>query len=268
MGGAAGGAKAEIGIFGGTGIYDSGLLESAEQLDVDTPYGKPSDTITAGVFKGRRVAFLPRHGRRHSIAPHMINYRANVWAFQSLGVARIMAPSAVGSLREEIEPGHLAMPDQFIDFTRARAGSFTGGGRVIHISMADPFCPELRGATAKAALRTGARLHDTCTYACIEGPRFSTRAESRMFRGLGADIIGMTLVPECQLAREAQICYASISSVTDYDVWADKPVTAKEVLATLSANVERTRALLAELVGIVPAERGCRCAEALADAEF
>ena len=244
------------------------MLEDAAEVEVDTPYGRPSDAVTVGSFHGRRAAFLPRHGRRHSIAPHMINYRANVWAFKSLGVTRILAPSAVGSLREEIEPGHLASPDQFIDFTRTRAGSFTEDGRVIHISVADPFCPELRSATAAAARGAGLRMHDACTYVCIEGPRFSTRAESRMFRGLGADIIGMTLVPECQLAREAQICYASISSVTDYDVWADKPVTAKEVLATLSANVEKTKSLLAGLVADMPAERGCRCASALADAEF
>lgn len=266
--GGGGGASAEIGIFGGTGIYDSGLLEGAEEVDVDTPYGRPSDSVTVGEFRGRRVAFMPRHGRKHTIAPHMINYRANVWALKSLGVTRILSPSAVGSLREEIEPGHLASPDQFIDFTRGRAGSFTADGRVIHISVADPFCPELRAAVSASASRTGARIHDGCTYACIEGPRFSTRAESRMFRGLGADIIGMTLVPECQLAREAQVCYASISSITDYDVWADRPVTAKEVIATLSANAERTRTLLADLVASVPAERSCKCADALADAEF
>lgn len=265
-----GGAAAEIGIFGGTGIYDSGLLEDAEQVDVDTPYGRPSDSITVGSYGGRRVAFMPRHGRGHTIAPHMINYRANVWAMKSLGVTRILSPSAVGSLREEIEPGDLASPDQFIDFTRTRTGTFGGGegGRVVHISVADPFCPELRRAVADAASRAGARIRDGCTYACIEGPRFSTRAESRMFRGLGADIIGMTLVPECQLAREAQVCYASVSSVTDYDVWADRPVTAKEVLATLSANVEKTRAVLAEAIGSVPDTRGCGCADALADAEL
>ena len=271
-----GGTAAEIGIFGGTGIYDSGLLEDAEQVDVDTPYGRPSDSVTVGSYNGRRVAFMPRHGRGHTIAPHMINYRANVWAMKSLGVTRILSPSAVGSLREEIRPGDLASPDQFIDFTRTRTGTFGGGegeggekgGRVVHISVADPFCPELRRTVAGAASRAGARIRDGCTYACIEGPRFSTRAESRMFRGLGADIIGMTLVPECQLAREAQVCYASVSSVTDYDVWADRPVTAKEVLATLSANVEKTRAVLAEAIGSVPAERACGCADALADAEL
>lgn len=263
-----GGRTAEIGVFGGTGIYDHGLLEDAVEVEVDTPYGRPSDAVTVGLFQGRRVAFMPRHGRRHSIAPHMINYRANVWAFKSMGVTRILAPSAVGSLREEIEPGHLAAPDQFVDFTRTRAGSFASDGNVIHISVADPFCPEMREAAAEAARRAGLRMHPACTYVCIEGPRFSTRAESRMFRGLGADIIGMTLVPECQLAREAQICYASVSSVTDYDVWADRPVTAKEVVATLSANVERTRSLIAAAVAGMPAERRCGCASALADAQF
>ena len=263
-----GGRTAEIGVFGGTGIYDPDMLEDAAEVDVDTPYGRPSDAVTIGLYQGRRVAFMPRHGRRHTIAPHLINYRANVWAFKSVGVTRILAPSAVGSLREEIEPGHLAAPDQFIDFTRTRAGSFAADGRVVHISVADPFCPELREAVAGAARQGGLRMHGACTYACIEGPRFSTRAESRMFRGLGADIIGMTLVPECQLAREAQICYASISSVTDYDVWADRPVTAKEVVATMSANAEKIRSLLAGAVAGVPAGRGCGCAGALADAQF
>lgn len=256
-------------MFGGTGIYDAGLLSNAETIDVDTPYGKPSDSVTLGTLKGRRVAFMPRHGRGHTIAPHMINYRANAWALKSLGATRVVAPSAVGSLREEIEPGHLAVPDQFIDFTRSREGTLFGaGGRVVHVSMADPFCPELRAAAAAAASRAGARVHENCTYVCIEGPRFSTRAESRMFRRLGADVIGMTLAPECQLARESQMCYASVSSATDYDAWADRPVTAKEVIDTLAANAETTRAVLAELIGGVPAARSCRCGEALADAEL
>ena len=258
----------EIGIFGGTGIYDSGLLENPTEIDMDTPYGKPSDKITIGIFKGRKIAFLPRHGRKHSIPPHMINYRANIWAFKELGITRIIAPSAVGSLKEELEPGHFVLPTQFLDFTKSRQGSFSENGRVIHISVADPFCPELQSSIIDTADKQNLHIHKDCTYVCIEGPRFSTKAESKFFRTTGADIIGMTLVPECQLAREAQMCYASISTVTDYDVWAEKPVTAKEVLETLSKNVETTKRILTGLIEKIPKNRSCSCAKALEEAEF
>ena len=258
----------EIGIFGGTGIYDSGLLEDPQELDMDTPYGKPSDTITVGVFRERKIAFLPRHGKKHSIPPHMINYKANIWAFKELGVTRIIAPSAVGSLKEEVKPGHFALPTQFLDFTKSREGSFSENGRVIHISVADPFCPEIQSSILDVVEKQGLEIHRECTYVCIEGPRFSTKAESMFYRSTGAEIIGMTLVPECQLAREAQICYSSISTVTDYDVWAEKPVTAKEVLETLSKNVERTKQVLTELIDRIPKTRGCACAKALEEAEF
>ena len=258
----------EIGIFGGTGIYDSGLLENAQVVDMDTPYGKPSDTITVGTFKGRKNAFLPRHGKKHTIPPHKINFKANIWAFKELGVTRIIAPSAVGSLKEELAPGHFVLPTQFIDFTKSRDGSFSENGRVIHISVADPFCPELQSSIIQVTEEQGLNIHKDCTYICIEGPRFSTKAESKFYRTTGADIIGMTLVPECQLAREAQMCYASISTVTDYDVWADKPVTAKEVMATLSKNVEKTKKILTELIDKIPKTRSCSCAKALEEAEF
>lgn len=260
--------SAEIGVFGGTGIYDSGLLQDAQQVNIKTPYGPTSDSITVGTFKGRRVAFMPRHGKKHTIPPHMINFRANIWALKKMGVTRIIAPSAVGSLRESIEPAHFALPSQFIDFTKSRQGSFSEDGRVIHISVADPFCPELQDIVRRSIKDHDITLHDDCTYVCIEGPRFSTKAESRFFRSIGADIIGMTLVPECQLAREAQICYVSLSTVTDYDVWAEKPVTAKEVLETLEKNVERVKGLLGTLVESVPESRGCSCQKALAEAEF
>ena len=258
----------EIGIFGGTGIYDSGLLENPQEVDIDTPYGKPSDIITVGVFKGRKIAFLPRHGKKHTIPPHMINFKANIWAFKELGITRIIAPSAVGSLKEELEPGHVVLPSQFLDFTKSRDGSFSEDGRVIHISVADPFCPELQSSILKVTDEENIGIHKDCTYVCIEGPRFSTRAESKFYRSTGSDIIGMTLVPECQLAREAQMCYASISTVTDYDVWADKPVTAKEVLETLGKNVETTKKILTKLIEIIPKTRTCSCAKALEEAEF
>jgi 5'-methylthioadenosine phosphorylase len=261
-------SQAEIGIFGGTGIYDSGLLKESENVDIDTPYGKTSDSITVGLYKERKVAFMPRHGKKHTIPPHMINYRANIWAFKELGVKRIIAPSAVGSLKEEILPGHFALPTQFLDFTKSREGSFSNDGRVIHISVADPFCPELQKTIFNVANNQNITLHKDCTYVCIEGPRFSTKAESKFFRTTSADIIGMTLVPECQLAREAQLCYVSISTVTDYDVWAEKPVTAKEVLETLSKNVEAIKKMLSVLIEEIPKTRQCKCEKALSEAEF
>lgn len=259
--------EAEIGIFGGTGIYDSALLGEQEDIDVDTPYGKPSDKITIGKFNGRKVAFLPRHGKKHTIPPHLINFRANIWAFKKLGVTRIIAPSAVGSLKEKIMPGHFVLPSQFLDFTKSRTGSFSENGRVIHISVADPFCPELQ-KSVKESISSELNVHNGGTYVCVEGPRFSTKAESQFFRSIGGDIIGMTLVPECQLSREAQICYVSISSVTDYDVWAEKPVTAKEVLETLSKNVEKTKQILTNLIDKIPTSRACLCENALSEAEF
>ena len=258
----------EIGIFGGTGIYDSGLLTDTKEVTIETPYGKPSDSITIGVFKGRKIAFLPRHGKKHTLPPHMINYRANIWAFKELGIKRIIAPSAVGSLKEKIEPGHFALPTQFLDFTKTRKGSFSEDGRVIHISVADPFCPELQSCVLDTAKKQNLDIHKNCTYVCIEGPRFSTKAESKFYRTTESDIIGMTLVPECQLAREAQMCYVSISTITDYDVWAEKPVTAKEVIETLSKNVERTKKMLVDLIETIPKTRKCNCAKALEEAEF
>ena len=259
---------AEIGIFGGTGIYDSGLLKESKEITIDTPYGKTSDSITIGEFNGRKVAFMPRHGKKHTIPPHLINYKANIWAFKELGVKRIIAPSAVGSLKEEFEPGNFALPTQFIDFTKSRKGTFSEDGRVIHISVADPFCPELQNIILDVANEQQVKIHNDATYVCIEGPRFSTKAESKFFKSTGADIIGMTLVPECQLAREAQICYASISTVTDYDVWAEKPVTAKEVMETLSKNVAITKKILTVLIDKIPETKSCSCEKALEEAEF
>jgi 5'-methylthioadenosine phosphorylase len=260
--------NAEIGIFGGTGIYDSGILKNSKEITIDTPYGKTSDSITVGEFNGRNIAFMPRHGKKHTIPPHLINFRANIWAFKKLGVKRIIAPSAVGSLKEEFEPGHFALPSQFIDFTKSRKGTFSEDGKVIHISVADPFCPELQNVILNVTKKEKIQMHENCTYVCIEGPRFSTKSESRFFRTTGADIIGMTLVPECQLAREAQICYVSISTITDYDVWAEKPVTAKEVMETLAKNVEITKKILTLVIDQIPEIKSCSCEKALEEAEF
>ena len=261
--------NAEVGIFGGTGIYDSGLISENKEIDIDTPFGRTSDSITVGTYKGKKVAFMPRHGKKHTIPPHLINFRANIWAFKKLGITRIIAPSAVGSLKEELKPGDVVIPSQFIDFTKSRKYTLYEDGKVIHISVADPFCPELQKVVSDVTQKMNLHIHKDATYVCIEGPRFSTRAESRFYKNvIGADIIGMTLVPECQLAREAQMCYVSISTVTDYDVWAQKPVTAKEVLETLSKNVGTTRNILSSLLDNLPQQRSCSCHKALEEAQF
>jgi 5'-methylthioadenosine phosphorylase len=258
-------AEAEIGVIGGSGVYDISLLEGPREVKVYTPYGDTSDRITLGTFKGRRVAFLPRHGKGHRIPPHRINFRANIWAMKQLGVTRIIAPSAVGSLQQDVQPGHLVFPDQFIDLTKKREYTFYDGGQVAHVSLADPFCQEMRGAAIGRAGAMGLKFHEKGTYLCIEGPRFSTRAESALYRSWGAHIIGMTLVPEVNLAREQGICYLTVAMVTDYDVWAEKPVSAQEVVSTLTLNAEKVQKLLRELIPALPTERGCSCADALRD---
>ena len=185
--------NAEIGIIGGTGIYDPGLLEDSKELSIETPYGAPSEKITVGQYNGKKVAFIPRHGKKHTILPHMINYRANIWALKELGVKRIVSPSAVGSLKEDLPPGSFVLPSQFVDFTKTRNGSFSKIGDVFHISTADPFCPQMEDVILEAAKKTGLKMHTGKSYVCIEGPRFSTRAESNFFRtAVNADIIGMT----------------------------------------------------------------------------
>jgi len=260
--------SADVGIIGGTGVYDPGLFSAQREIKVHTPYGEPSDLVTIGEYSGVKVAFIPRHGRSHRIPPHSINSRANIWALKQLGVKRIIAPSAVGSLQVGYKPGDIAVPDQFIDFTKKRQYTFYDGGQVCHVSVADPFCPELRSIAIDRIKRLKFTMHDKATYICIEGPRFSTRAESKFFRDvMKADIIGMTLVPEVNLAREAEICYTSIATVTDYDVWANHPVTSAEIVETLSKNVEKTKKLIADIVPAIPASRKkCACASALENA--
>jgi len=258
--------KAEVGIIGGSGFYDSAMVGKISEVKMYTPYGAPSDIISVGELKGVKIAFLSRHGKRHSIPPHLINYRANIWAMKDLGVKRILAPSAVGSLKEKIKPGDLVLPNQFIDFTKNRIYSFYDGAIVGHFSLADPFCPELNKLAADGAAMLKIQFHNGGTYVCIEGPRFSTRAESKMFRTWGADIIGMTLVPEVSLAREAGICYTTLATVTDYDVWADKPVTAQEVVETLKSNVDKVKSLLTELIPKLSKERKCQCSKSAENA--
>ena len=257
--------SADVGIIGGTGIYDTDLFSSRRDIKVFTPYGDTSDLITIGEYCGKKVAFLPRHGKGHRIPPHKINHRANIWALRGLGVTRIIAPSVVGSMKVEYRPGDLAIPDQFFDFTKLREYTFYDGGEICHVSLADPFCPELRRLAVDCCNKLNYRIHDKANYVCIEGPRFSTRAESLFFRDfIRADIIGMTLVPECPLAREAQICYASLSIITDYDVWANDPVSTKEILETLEKSTEKTKKVIAELIPAIPAGRAkCNCAFSL-----
>ncbi|WP_148686235.1 S-methyl-5'-thioadenosine phosphorylase [Candidatus Nitrosocosmicus hydrocola] len=258
----------QIAVIGGTGIYDTSLFKEERTLKPQTPYGDTSDVILVGSLGDKKVAFLPRHGKGHRIPPHMINYRANIWALRELGVKRIIAPSAVGSLDYKFKPGDIILPDQFIDLTKRRAYTFYDGPQVCHVSMADPLCSDLRIVAKKCLTDLNIRYHDKGTYICIEGPRFSTRAESHIFKDiLHADIIGMTLVPECILARESEICYLSISTITDYDVWADQPVSSKEIIETLQKNVDNTKNLLSKIIPSVTEERtNCSCGHALKDA--
>jgi len=258
--------RAEVGILGGTGVYDPEIFEKIQEVKVYTPFGEPSDLVSISKFGGIRVAFIPRHGRNHTIPPHRINYRANIWALKELGVERVIAPAAVGSLREDYKPGDFVIADQFIDRTKSRLDSFFEGGQVCHISTADPFCPELREVFINSTRELGIRGHDRGTYVCIEGPRFSTRAESTLFRSWNADVIGMTLYPECALAREAELCYISIGMISDYDVWAEKPVSVAEVIETIQRSTEQLKKLLKHAIPRIPKERRCPCGQALKDA--
>ena len=254
---------AELAVIGGTGVYDPEILGERREVKVYTPYGAPSDMITLGLYKGRSVAFVPRHGRGHQIPPARINNRANIWALKQLGVKQIVASSAVGSLRDDYKPGDFVITDQFIDRTKNRPDTFYEGGRICHISSADPICPQLHDYFVHQAKKSGFTVHPQGTYVCVEGPRFSTRAESRLFRQWGCDIIGMTLYPEVVLAREAEICYVSIAMVTDYDVWAEKPVSSDEVVETMRENSAKFKKLIVDALPGMPRERKCGCGEAL-----
>jgi 5'-methylthioadenosine phosphorylase len=254
--------QAEIGIIAGTGLYDPKLVKNVKEITVQTPYGSPSDSITLGELAGRRIAFLPRHSKKHTIRPTNVNSRANIFALKNLGVQRILAPCAVGSLREELKPGDVVFIDQFIDRTTKREQSFYTEKEVCHISVAEPMCPDLRQTLIKVAEDLKIVTHNTGTYVCIEGPRFSTKAESQLFRMWGTDVVGMTLVPECVLAREADICYSSIATVTDYDVWKDRPVSVGEVLKTMNENIEKVKSIISEAISMIPKERKCECKSA------
>ena len=254
-------ARTTIGVVGGSGVRS--LLGSEPRLhQVATPWGAPSGPIEEGRLGGLRVLFLARHGPGHTIPPHRVNYRANVDALRSLGAEAIVAVNSVGSLREELSPGTFVLPSQFVDLTRQRPTTFYDGGKVYHVSLADPFCPDLLRSAGEAGRKAGTPFVEGSTYVCVEGPRFSTRAESRFFRTF-ADVIGMTLVPEVTLARERGLCYACLAMVTDYDVWAEKPVDASEIVATMARNSERMGRVLGGLLPELGHEPACACARAL-----
>jgi 5'-methylthioadenosine phosphorylase len=251
-----------VGLIGGSGVYDPGLFKPTATHKVSTAWGPPSAAIQEGRVGDLRVFFLPRHGPGHAIPAHRVNYRANVDALVQLGVNTILSVSSVGSLKEELKPGDFVLPTQFVDFTKLRPTTFYDGGKTYHISMADPFCPELLGHVATAGQEVGTTCHRGKTYVCVEGPRFSTRAESRFFRGF-ADIIGMTLVPEITLARERALCYGLLAMVTDYDVWAERPVDAQEIVHVLQANVARMQKVVGALLPRLDSPRMCDCVHVL-----
>jgi len=261
--------KARIAVIGGSGLYKMEGLTDIEEVKVRTPYGDPSDDVTIGTLSGQRVAFLPRHGRGHRILPSQVNSRANIWALKSLGVERIISVSACGSMREDFAPRHIVIPDQIFDRTLgARPNTFFGDGIVAHISFADPFCPDLSTWLYDVVKQVGGTVHKGGTFLTIEGPQFSTKGESRIYRQWGVDIIGMTAIPEAKLAREAEMCYATMAHVTDYDVWheTEEPVTVEMVIANLEANVGLAQKSIAALIPHIAAERHCACATALANA--
>jgi 5'-methylthioadenosine phosphorylase len=254
-----------VGVIGGSGLYEIEALKGVQEVKLSTPFGEPSDAYITGELDGVRMVFLPRHGRGHKKSPTEINFRANLWGLKKLGVTRIVSISAVGSMREDIAPGDFVVIDQFFDRTRHRVDTFFGDGVVAHVMFADPVCPEMRPALVQAARDVGVKVHDGGTYVNMEGPQFSTRAESRVYRQWGVDVIGMTNLQEARLAREAEMCYATVAMATDYDCWHEshEDVTVEAVLAIMRQNVGHAKALVQAAARRVPPERGCGCKEAL-----
>jgi len=254
-----------IGIIGGSGLYDMAELTDREERRVTTPFGEPSAPYVVGTLRGRRVAFLARHGIGHRLLPSELNFRANIYGFKTLGVEYILSASAVGSLKEEYKPMDLVIPDQFLDRTRGRISTFFGGGLVAHVSFAHPFCAPLSDLAYRSAGQAGATVHKGGTYVCMEGPQFSTLAESTLYRSWGMDIIGMTNLQEAKLAREAEICYTTIALVTDYDCWHPEhdQVTVEMIIANLTQNAKTAQQVIAHAAGMLPFERRCECATAL-----
>ena len=259
--------KGVVGVIGGSGLYQMKGLEKVREVRVETPFGRPSEVYVRGILDGAEFVFLPRHGRGHRWLPTEVNFRANIFGMKKLGVERIISVSAVGSLREEIAPGHVVIPDQFIDRTTQRPSTFFGKGVVAHVSMADPFCADLRGGLVRAAQAADAKVHAKGTYLCMEGPQFSTRAESLLYRSWGADVIGMTNLQEAKLAREAEICFTTMALATDYDCWnrIAGDVEIEQVLTVLRENVDLAQRIIGRAVNYLPAKRSCGCASALKD---
>ena len=257
--------QAEIGIIGGSGLYSMPGLECSREVRVKTPFGEPSDAFVVGTLEGRRVAFLARHGRGHRLLPSEINYRANLYAMKLLGVQRVISVSAVGSLREDLRPLEFLIPDQFYDRTRGRVSTFFGGGIVAHVGFDHPTCAQLGGVLGDACDASGVEAHRGGTYICMEGPQFSTLAEARVHRQLGFEVIGMTNVTEAKLAREAELCYATVAMITDYDCWhpAHSSVTVAEIIANLNRNSDNAQAVLRAAIREMPAEKTCGCGRAL-----
>src|SRR5512138_714363 len=259
-------AEQVLGVIGGSGLYEMEGLTDVASVLVETPFGEPSDEFVTGVLNGVRMVFLPRHGRGHRLLPSEVNYRANIYGMKKLGVERIISVSAVGSLKEAIVPGHIVIPDQFIDRTKGvRSDTFFGNGVVAHVAFADPVCAQLSNILYDAAQRAGATVHKGGTYVCMEGPAFSTRAESFMYIGLGASIIGMTNLTEAKLAREAEICYGIIALSTDYDCWHDAhdDVTVEAIVQIINQNVAMAKTIIRKVVSRISFERNCPCADAL-----
>jgi len=261
-------AQADIGVIGGSGLYALPGFTDSKEVSLDTPWGAPSDAYVVGTLEGRRVAFLARHGRGHRILPSELNFRANIYGFKMLGVERIVSFSACGSLREDLPPSTFVLPDQFFDRTRGRVSTFFGGGLVAHISFADPVCPALLGSLEAGCRAAQVSVRRGGTYICMEGPAFSTKAESRVYRSWGMDVIGMTNLQEAKLAREAEMCYSTVAMVTDYDCWHPDHdhVTVQQIIATLVQNAENAAKVVAEAVRIMPSMKSCKCCSALAHA--
>lgn len=259
-------AQAEIGIIGGSGLYSMKGIADVHEVQLETPFGAPSDPYVLGTFAGRKVAFLARHGRGHRILPTELNFRANIHGFKQLGVERILSLSAVGSLKEELKPTDFVIPDQFYDRTKQRVSTFFGEGIVAHIAFGDPVCPELAAIVAKAGASAGVVTRSGGTYVCMEGPQFSTKAESNAYREQGFDLVGMTNLQEAKLAREAEICYVTIAMVTDYDCWHPDhdSVTVEQIIGVLTRNAENAAEVVRQAVAALPAKRSCKCGQALA----
>lgn len=260
--------QAAVGVIGGSGLYEMEGLRSVREIRVRTPFGSPSDAIIVGEIGGVRVAFLSRHGRGHRLNPGEINYRANIYALKSLGVSRVISVSAVGSMKESIKPGDVVCPDQFIDLTKRRASTFFEGGMVAHVAFGEPVCAGLVETLASSGPRLGATLHRGGAYLCIEGPQFSTKGESRLYRQWGVDVIGMTNMPEAKLAREAELCYATMALATDYDCWheTEEAVTVEAILDTLHRNVALAKRILQAVLPSVAGMQDCACHQALTHA--